>query len=254
MKKLLALLLALVCVLSIASCGIKNNNNNNGDNPSNKELLELYAGYLSVSIPTKSEVTTTVTEGNNVLISTNTLTTGSITDNSGSKAATTLVTKAQTFNSIETGMLNLVDEKVTEEWYLEGKGVSTNKGRSWKDGTNFAASAGSLQLGLSEENFTSITYDKDKGELVLVCSADTAASVIGYYLPGDYDHYYETTVTISAFGDKITGIKISYAIEDRPAGDEDDPDASIYVDYTTVEVNAVYEYGLQTINLNGYKG
>ena len=91
-----------------------------------------------------------------------------------------------------------------------------------------------------------MSYNKEKGELVLVCSEDTAANVIGYYLPSSYSHVYETTITITAFGGRITGIKISYAIDERPVGTG--ISSSIFVDYTTVEINAVYSYGLQAIS------
>lgn len=255
MKKLLALLLALTCIFSVVSCAGNNNDGGNGGEVelTTAELLELYNGYLAASAPTKSEVTSTTTESNNVLVSTSVLTSGKV----GEKAASKLVSNTQTFSAIENGMLNLINESKAEEWFLEGKGTSSGTpqqvGRRWdSEGTNFAPVQGSLQIGLAEENFTSVTYDKAKGELVLVCAEGKAASVIGYYLPGDYDHTYATTVTLTAFGDKITGIKISYAIDDREIGD--DIDSSVYIEYTTVEIDAVYSYGLQTIDFNGYKG
>ena len=254
MKKLLALLLALTCILSIASCAGNNNGNNNGDGNelTTAELLQLYGNYLAVSAPTKSDVTTTTTESNNVLVSTAVLKSGKV----GDKAAATFETTTQTFASIESGIPTLVNEDAYAEWYLEGKGTSSGKpsqvGRRWdSEGTNFAPVVGVLQLDLTEANFTSVTYDKAKGELVLVCSADTAAGVIGYYLPADYEHLFETTVTLTAFGDKITGIKISYSIGHRDIGD--DIDSSVYIEDTTVEIDAVYSYGLQTIDMNGIK-
>ena len=253
MKKLIALLLALVCVFSMVACNGNGDGGDGGNGDVNTaDILKIYGEYLAASVPTKSEITSTTTENQNVLVSTVTLTTGKV----GQNAASQFVSKIQTFNAIENGMLNLVDESISNEWYLEGKGVSTNKGRSWdSEGKDFAPIAGSLQLNLAEENFTSVTYNKDKGELVLVCPAETSANVIGYYLPNNYDHAYETTVTLTAFGDRITGIKIAYTLQDVTFSDEfDSPESWIEIGEIFVEIDAVYSYGLQTIDFNGYKG
>lgn len=244
MKKILALLLALSCIFALAACANNNNNTDGGSNIDADEALEAYASMLAHSVPTKSVTTSTVTESKNVLVSTATLTTGTI----GGKAASTLVTTTETLNSVESGMLNLISAKPGTVWFYEGKGISESKGRAWDaSGENFAPREGDLKLDLDEDNFSSVTYNEEAGELVLVCKADKAAKVISYYLPGEYEHNYETTITITAFGGRITGIKISYAVEERELGD--DIDTSVFIELTTVEIDAVYSYGLETVDM-----
>lgn len=253
MKKLLALLLILACIFSFAACGDKENpdddkTNTDDDNvttdpQTNAEVLAYFKSLLDKSVPTKSVVTTTQTVRRNVLKTTVTLTTG---ENEGKKVAS-LVTIKETFNDIESGKLNLVKENTSTQWYREDLGVSTDKGRNWDEGESFAPVEKSLRLDLKEENFSSITYNKEAGELILVAPDDTAADVISYFLPGgdDYVHEYETTIQLYAFGGRITGMNIFYTI---PEADIDVDSDIIVIPETVVKINAAYSYGLQTVS------
>ncbi len=249
MKKILAILLALACLFSVCACAEDetpndNNNNQNDDGTqTNAEILALFEDLLSKSAPTKSYVVTTEDFGRNHLESTVTITAGTV----DGKDATVMVIEKQTLNDVENRELNLVETTVTNQWYLEDKGVSYDKGRRWDStGTNFAPKAGSLKLELDEENFSSIEYDEATGTLKLVTPYQTAAKVLSAYIPSGIEHEFDTTITVVAAGGRITNIKIEYTIESEDIGDIT---TSVEVPEITVVINANYYYDLQDITL-----
>ena len=249
MKRILAILLVIACIFSVCACNnneTPDNGENNGNTDdgvkTNAEILAMFADLLAVSAPTKSEVVTTEKFGRNVLKSTTTLTAGEI---DGKKSAY-LVVNEQKFNSLDSKELSLIDENTTTQWYLEGSGISTNNGRTWKDGNDFSPKAGSLKLGLKEENFTSIEYNADTATLVLTASYETAADVLKAYIPSSFEYEYDTVITVVAAGGRISKITIEYVIEEEDIGDIG---SSVTLEETTVVIAASYYYDIQDITV-----
>ncbi len=266
MKKLLALLLILTCLLSVVACNKDdtpdnggntdtdindgtNNDNTNGDEDKGPtpetDVLGYFSALLSKSAPTKSEVVTTEKFGRNTLVSTTTITSGTV----GGVKASKLVVVEQALNDVDKQELNLITTKTSETWYQEGMGTSTNKGRRWNaEGTDFAPKAGSIKLFLKEEYFTEYEYDAETGTLVLESSWEYAAQVLSYILPSaDYTHEYDTTITMTAAGGRITSITVEYTVDEEDLGDID---VSVTAPETKVTIEANYSYDLQDITFN----
>lgn len=251
MKRILAILLVIACIFSVCACnnnetpdnGGSGNNGNTDGVKTNAEILAMYSDLLAVSVPTKSEVVTTEKFGRNLLKNTVTLTSGEV---DGKKSAY-LVINEQKFNSLDSRELSLIDENTETQWYLEGSGISTNNGRTWKaDGKDFSQVAGSLRLGLDEANFTSITFDEATMTLTLEASYETAADVLSAYIPKSFEYEYDTVITIVAAGGRISKIKVEYVIEEEDIGEIG---SSVTLEETTVVIDASYYYDIYDITV-----
>ena len=252
MKKIIALILVLASLACITSCDIKDtigqitgNNNNQQSN----EVVDRYNAMFASSAPTKAETVVTETMSSVVLESVVSITTGTV----DGKKASVLTSDVQSLNDIDIDKfrnlsLNLISESSTTRWYYEGKGVSTNRGKSWdKEGTDFAPKAGSLSINLDPalvENMTNTTEGSVE-YLTFEVSKANAAKVLPAYVTADFA--YDCVVVISSTGGRISGVEISYSIESHELGDMD-----AYVDVETIEMvlKATYSYDLQEINFD----
>lgn len=263
MKKILALLLALTCIFSVFACQNdpadqpSDDAGNNGTNPPADDndttppademtVLERFSAMLRASTPTKSVVTATETFSKNVLTSVTTLATGTTVEG---LEASVLEIKKQTLNDADGTTLELVGESVTEHWYLEGRGLSTNKGRKWDaNGTNFAPKENALRLYLNEEFIDSYEYDEATETLVLNVTWEYASDVLAYFLPtADYALEQDVKITITAAADRVTGITIEYFIESDEIGDIT---TSVEIPKITVVVDAKYTYDIEEITFD----
>ncbi len=235
MKKILAIILVLACVFSVVSCKKKN--------PESTYLTE-YTEYLASSAPTKSETHIKQTYSTLVLESSVMITTGTI----DGKTASILQSKVQTLESLDELTLNHISEKTTTHWYLEGKGLSTNKGRKWDEtGKNFAPTQGSIVLDLSEDNFSEIAYNEETGVLVLTVPAANSKKVLADFVPESQDFAHDTVITLSAAGGRISSIKIEYTVESYDIGDIGNEVEFVGM---TVVIEANYSYDIQDISFD----
>ena len=244
MKKLLALFLLIGITLSLTACGLFKKGPGEDENNENEgTAIEQFAAMFTSSVPTKTVTTATEKFNNQKLTSTVTIATGIV----EGKTASVLESRVQTLRALEDGKLDIVDEKVTNEWYVEGKGTSTNKGRKWNaEGTDFA---GGINVILKEEYFSSVervvTETEDK--LILVIAEDDPSNPKGYakqalanFIPQDMEFDYETTITIIATGGRISTVRIEYIVMEHEVGDE--YDAITITDMeVAIEVNLSYE-------------
>lgn len=239
MKKILAILLVLACLFSVASCNKKQE--------AAEENLQKFSNMFASSVPTQAVTVVTQEFNNGVALESNyTLTTGTV----DGKTASTLVSSVQTLSDITEGTLNYKTTKVTNEWYYEGFGTSTNKGKSWNaEGTNFAPVAGSLGMNLHQDYIAYYDYkvEGNTETLILEVYEENSYEVLKNFLGVDQNFEYYTIITIVAAGERISSVEIEYLVYEHEVGTMEN-----YVEvsdmYITIHVD--YSYDIQDINFD----
>ena len=241
MKKIFAILLVIACMFSVASCSPLGGGNQPVEDNNERADITLFNQMLKESVPTKAVTVVEQKLGRTTYESTYTLTTGTV----GGKTATTLVSKVQSLKSVTEGNTEAIETKTEYLWYLEGQGVSTNRGKKWDpEGTNFAPKAGTLNFDLKGANFEEIEYDEEEGSLYLTVTADKASEVLQNFLAPEQVFEYDAFITITAAGGRIVSIVVEYTI---PADVIGDIDNLIDVEEIDVVIETTYSYGLQEI-------
>lgn len=246
MRKILALLLIICCCLSVVSCKDKTGDNN--PNAASKSDLQHFVDMFAASAPKKSEATTTIFANNIELISTYTLTTGTV----GGKAASVFESVVTTLNDVENdqGNLNEKTTKKTTYYYLEGKGTRTNKGKWKADGVDFAPEAGDIYLDLNKNYFSRTEYYETESAETLVLYIDEdlnetngyAKKVLARFIPQDQPFGYETKITITATGGRISRILINCIDYEHFIGDEYDP---VTISDAKLTIDVKYSYNIE---------
>ena len=233
MKKIIAIVLVLCCMLSAVSCNKKKNDEN----------LEKFDDMFASSAPTRAETVVTQKFNNGIeLKSVIVLTTGTV----DGKIATTLESEVQTLSKIDASTLNYITTTKTTNWYYEGLGTSTDKGKNWKaDGTDFAPKSGTLAMNLLEEYMDSITYSSDETseKIVIKVSAENSAKVLQNFI-GEEEFNYDVTITVVSAGERITSVLIEYVVDEHMIGDESNL-VEISDVVTTIKVD--YSYDIQAV-------
>ncbi len=247
MKKILALLLIICSCFAIVSC-------KRGDDPGSTDgagddNLERFSAMFAASVPKKSETTATVLVNDIELVSTYILKTGTI----GGKAASVMETSVTNLSDVENdqGKLNETTTKKTTYYYLEGKGIRTNKGKWDETGEDFAPKAGSIALDLKKEYFSKIEYfnEGSSEKLVLHIAEDFdgtneyAKKVLAKFIPASQPFGYETVITITATGGRISGILIECIEYEHTLGD--DMFDAIQISDAELTVDVKYSYGIE---------
>ncbi len=221
MKKIIALLLSVVCVFSIVSC------KDNGETDIIKAVNDKYA----ISAPTKIVTTSTHTIGNKTLNGTYTLVTGKI----DGLIATVSEYSYEKFATVEEGAGDTETPFYTtvkgSKEFLENRGIRVDGGE-WTDGFNFAPVAGDIAINITKDNVKDAKYEN--GVFTCVVANDKTVEVFGEGNAPAAD----VTVTVKDDGAVITGITLSYTI---PAT-EDYPE-------TVVVITTVYTYDLEQVTL-----
>ena len=245
MKKIIALLLIICCCFSIVAC--QTDDVIDEKNPEDA-ALENFAVMFAASAPKRSEVTTTIDVNNLKLVSNYTLTTGTI----GGKAASVFESSVTTLNDVENdqGDLHETVTKVNTYYYLEGKGTKTNKGKWDPEGVDFAPEAGDLKLNLDPTYFSNVEYTENEDSQVLVLYIDEdldeengyAKKVLARYIPASQPFGYETKITITAAGGRISNILIECIDYEHYVGDEYDP---VDISDAKITINVNYSYNIE---------
>ncbi len=238
MKKILALILIAVSLLSVVSC----KNTGNGNDKNSNETLAKFEEYFASSIPTKSETDITYAypgmeaTGNIVLV------TGTV----DGKTATMLTRRVDTLRDLEDLNLRPFKNLAKNLWYLEGQGTSDNKGRTWdENGKNFAPVEGSISLNLKEEYFSEIKYNEETNILILNVPAANAKTVLSKFIDSSTSFEYDTVITIVAAGGRIASIKIDYVIEEEEFGDIGN---EVVIEEAKMTIKTSYSYDIQDIS------
>jgi hypothetical protein len=246
MKKILSVLLLVACVFFAVSC----DNNGKGKGFS----MEKFQTYFESSVPTKSVTKISESISSTTLKSEITVVTGALAD--GTKASV-YQSNIQSFNDIESIKLNYINETKQNIWYCEGKGTSTTKGRTWNaEGVDFAPTADSIFINLDSSMLKNVSYDNSTETLSFEVPGANALKVIGNFIPREYDEEendityfpYDTKLTITAAGGRITNIKIEYTVEGYDVGD--DIANMVEIGDINVVIEAAYSYHYQTISFD----
>ena len=224
MKKIIALIIAVSCILVLASCG-------GGENE-----VDIVGAMFENSKPTKTVIGTTQTFGETTLEGNYTLLTGLV---DGANAAVYEATYEEML-SVEDGATEIIQGNIAERYqlleYLAGYGVRESDGVTvgeW-DSTaeNFAANAGPMEIKLSSGYVKTFVYENNK--LRCIVPAANTAEVLGL----EQDLAVDATIEVTDDGASITSVIINYTL---PADEESE------VPETEIEIKAFYYYDLQEI-------
>jgi hypothetical protein len=150
MKKIISLLLiAVLCVGVMASCG--------EDEPG---VIEQIGAMYDNSEPTKIVAKTVMQFGDKTLNSSYELKVGFV----DGKTAATYESSEDVMNDVASGsseqIVGPIGTKTETLWYLEGKGVSVNKSKSWdKNAESFIPEKGAVALSLDPEVIKDFKYE-----------------------------------------------------------------------------------------------
>ncbi len=239
MKKIIALIMIAVSLLSVVSC-----KNNNGDSQNSNATLAMFESYFASSVPTKAVTSIRYSYPGMEATGEITLETGTV----DGKTATKLTRKVDKLRDLEDLNLRPFKNTTQNKWYLEGSGVSENKGRTWNaEGKNFAPVEGSISLDLKEEYFDEITYKEETGVLTLKVSADNAKKVLAKFVDANAEFDYDTVITVIAAGGRIASVKIEYTIEEDEFGDIG---SEVVIEEAKMVIKTNYSYDIQSISFD----
>ena len=215
MKKIIAIVLALVCCFSIVACG----------EDETVSGVDATVSCYANSQPTKVEASSVQTivdedgavieelEGSYLLVA----------GKSGGKIAAQKIVVQETLDSIVDGSGVIITGPVnpgtkTVEEYLEGMGRRTNGGNWRSKGLNFAPSMGSIAINITNENVINPVYveAENNNKLTFTVANEKIAEVFGTDKEGvpaitaDSD----VIVEITNNGDVVTGITVSFSIDE----------------------------------------
>ena len=252
MKKIIVLLLVVCCLFTAVSCDKEDGSGALDDikdvfgkeEPTDSNLLKFNDMFAS-SAPTKAETVVSQKFNNNVeLKSKFVLTTGTV----DGKIATTLVSEIQTLSDIAGGTLNHISTNTSYNWYYEGMGTSTDRGRNWNaEGKDFAPKSGTLEMDLRDEYIADMSYTSDNASetLVIFVEAENTSKVLANFL-GDEALEYDVKITVVAAGERITSVLIEYVIDEHLLGDDG---SIVEISDTEVAIEVNYSYDIQAVTL-----
>jgi hypothetical protein len=249
MKKIIAALLILCCMFSVVSCNMLGGNGDGDDGLGNIDeataaQIDNILGMFDDSIPTKAETRTTETVGNVIIESSAYLVTGTV----GGKKASVYYGNYQSLSEIG-NTFDMVNRAPESKWYIEGQGVSIDKGVTW-DATagDFAPTEGFIKVVLNKSKIKEAEYNEATSTLKVTIAKEYATEVVAAYLEKGQTIDSDITITIVTAGGRVNGLKLEYYI---PAHEISvpDSDAKIPVQQTDIVVDAKYSYDIQTITL-----
>ena len=233
MKKIIALVLAALCLFAFISCA-----DNNGNDQTLAEFSQMYKN----SNPTKMVSKTTQTFDQHTFESTKVLTIGRVTDAEGTKDAVIYDVLEERFRSVEDGgkdevIKDIVETVHTITLFVEGKGtknIDPQTGKAvgaWNSKNSIDIPArGDIAIFLDPNVITSYTYENDT--LSFVVAANNTLSVFGKQIDSN------VSVSIVKEGIAITGITLQYS---APANKE----TGVYE--SVVEISVSYSYDNEPI-------
>ena len=244
MKKLIAALLAFCCIFAVVSCDTTPEVDDSNENLDEEMVAQIDAvlAMFEDSIPTKSVTNTSETVGGFTIKSSAYLATGMI---NGKKAS---VYEGSYQSLSEVGnTFDMVTTETESRWYIEGEGVSTDKGVTWdSEAGDFAPKSGFIKLSVKKSQIKEAEYYTGTSTLELVVDKAYATEVVGSYLEAGQSIDSDIIITIVTAGGRVTGLKLEYTIPAHQI-DVEDSEAVINVPETTIVVDAKYSYGLQNI-------
>lgn len=225
MKKIIAILITVSCLVALFSCGGTNE-------------VDMVGDMFKASKPTKTLVATTQQFGETTLEAQYTLVTGLI----DGVSASVYEAIYDELISVEDGATEIVQDSIVERYelleYLDGYGVRKTEGDKvgkWEAAENFASETGPMSLNLLSDYVKEFKYEDKK--LVCVVEAKNTAEVLGV----EEDLPVGVTIEVTDDGASITQIIITYTLPEDTASE---------VPETKVTIKAFYFYDLQKIEID----
>ena len=249
MKKIIAALLILCCMFSVVSCNMFGGGEQDDTGLGNIDeataaQIDKVLSMFDDSIPTKSETKTTETVGNVIIESSAYLVTGTV----GGKKASVYYGSYQSLSEIG-NTFDMVNTETENRWYVEGQGVSTDKGVTWDASAgDFAPTEGFIKVALNKSKIKEAEYNESTSTLKVVIAKEYATDVVSAYLEKGQTIDSDITITIVTAGGRVNGLKLEYSIPTHEIS-VPDSDVKIQVQETKVVVDAKYSYDIQTITL-----
>ena len=223
MKKIISIVLVLVCAFALFSC--------EKEDATEIAIKEINEMYVAIS-PTKIITKTTQEFGDYKLIGTTSLIVGTVDGN----AVAVYESQSQKLRDVESGSGNEVISpiedlgKITKE-YHEELGYRENGGKWDANGEDFTPETGANALALTKDTVNDFKIDAEKKEYSFTVLAANTEAVFGYAIASD------VSVIITHSGADITGVVLTYVV-----GSEDHPEIK-------VTVEASYSYDSETITI-----
>ena len=223
MKKIIALVIAISCIIALVSCGGTNE-------------VDTVGQMFKDSKPTKTVVGTTQMFGETTLEGNYTLVTGLV---DGAYASVYEAIYDELL-SVEEGATEEIQGSIVEKYelleYLAGYGVRETIGKTvgeWdKEGEDFAAESGPVSLKLASNLVKTYVYENN--QLRCIVPAANTAEVLGL----EENLAVDATIEVTDDGASITSVIISYTLPE---------DVEAEVPETEVVIKAFYYYDLQEI-------
>lgn len=248
MKKIIALLLAVCCLFAVVAC--RDDKTPDVEVDTVQVKVDEISLLFDTLVPTQSVTTTKLTFGVVTLETVETLVTGTV---DGADASVLTVVN-ETLSDVKGGG-SLIIKNTENRWFVDGRGVSVNKGKTWDaEGTDFAPTPGSIKLNLAKEYLATKEYDEQTQTLTVTVAKDNVANVLGSFTPETATES-DVTIAIATAGGRIVSIEVSYVVPEKTITYAPDPDfpedtEKMQVPDVQVVVRAEYTYDYQLITMN----
>ena len=246
MKKLLALLLVICCMLSMASCDSKDGKNDDSanTNANNDDVLARFSKMLAESVPGSSDVVVTHNINDSIIENNFSIVTGTV----GGKKAAVYTSHVSTLGDVDDRVLSLFKAKDELVWYVEDAGTSDDEGWSWNsDGKDFSPKAGSIAIDLDPQYVSSYDYKQEGAieTLTLSMTKDNATQALKNFLDSKQKIAYDVKVVVTAAAERISSIVISYEIPEYEVTFESQDGDGFWIS-GDIEIKANYSYKTDT--------
>ena len=240
MKKIIAIAMIICCLFAVVSCG-------NGLGKDINAQIEAIEAMSAASIPNKAETTTTMYVGDErTIVNVVTLVAGTV----DGKKASALTSVDREFSDVS-GATQLVGEKTSYRWFVEGLGTCENKSGNWnEEGEDFAPSEGYIDFDFKAEYIASSEYNDEDKTLTLKINKENVAAFLGSFAAEDFEATSEATVKITTSAGRILSVDIKYVIPERDVYIDEDEEDAVSIPETIVSIKAVYSYDYEPITLS----
>ena len=240
MKKLIAILLVVACMLVMASCSMPDSGAlddilNPSSGADTQKVLDDLSALIRKSSPSKSEVSTAVGNADVSLNSKETTVMGEV----SGKTASLYVKEYETLNDL--GAASTSKTLITErEEFVDGYGVRVDGG-AWEDIPNPIRAIIPYRINLDASLIQGFKVNADKTSYEFAVPLKNVATVLSGIDVSTIIS--DVAVVIETDGAAVTRIGLSYAMKDIAL------DASSKMTNCKVSIDARYSYDLQSITL-----
>ena len=216
MKKIVALLLAVLCIFTVVSCG--KDDNNDDSSTSNAEQVAAIADVINSSAPTTIVTVTEYAKGDDVYK-------GRFETEVDKNPEKSIFTFSYTRPARIADAADSDVVSVAGKVYYKNGQVSVNEGDTW---TAAGSSYMELDISLEASKLKSYTISEDGGTLTAVATAENAERILGTKVSAEGD----VTITIVTNSVYLYNVRVAYTAKDTGA---------------SVVVDTSYDYRVHTL-------